>query len=286
MALRLALEVWGHDYAALVATARAAEDLGFDALYYGESPHALNLETSTVLAGLAERTSTLRLGSVIANLLPGYRSFTLFARQAHALAVISGGRFDLRTGTGAASEAARPWWEPAGVDYPDRPARRRILEDWLRAVHLLWSEPGKLAPAVARPPITVAAVGPASMAIAARYADVWESSYLCPDEFRALAAQFEELAAERGGAVLRSVEVDAVTGPTAETRSRLEARFLAERGDTGAAALTKALRGSPQHVAEQMAAYRAAGVDQLLIAAVDPHDRSILEALAEAAALL
>jgi len=289
-ALRLALEVWGHDYGQLVATARAAEELGFSALYYGESPQGLNLETWTVLAGLAERTATLRVGPVIATPLPAYRSFPLFVRQVHSLAVMSGGRLDVRLGTGAASAWARPWWAPAGIDYPGRPARRRTLEDWLRALHHLWTHPGEpfsadhvrferleLDPPVERPPITVAAMGAESMAVAARYADVWEASYVTAAEFAALASRLGGSAA-----VHRSVEVDAVTAPTEVARQRLTERFLAERGDAGPAALGKALTGSSERLAEQMAAYRTAGADQLLIAAVDPHDRSTLETLAEA----
>jgi len=257
--MRLALEVWGHDYGRLVETARAAEDLGFAALYYGESPQALNLETGTVLAGLAARTTTLRIGPVIANLLPGYRSFPLWAKQIHSLAVVSDGRLEVRTGTGAAARWARPWWEPAGVPYPDRPTRRRILEDWLLALHHLWERPGEpfrrphvafdalaLEPPVERPPVTVAATGPQSMAVAAHCADGWEASYLTAGEWVALRARFDSLTA----------------------------------------ALHKALTGPPGRLAGQLAAYRAAGVDQLVIAAVDPHDRSTLETLAAAAARL
>ena len=291
---RLALEVWGHDYRQLVGTARVAEELGFAALYYGESPHGLNLETWTVLAGLAERTATLRIGPVIATPLPAYRSFPLFARQVHTLAVMSGGRLDVRLGTGAASSWARPWWTPAGIGYPSRQTRRRILEDWLRALHHLWAQPGEpfstehvrferleLSPPVERPPITVAAMGPESMAVAARHADVWETSYVTAAEFAALAGRFAG-----SSALLRSVEVDAVTAGSDAARQRLTERFLQERGEAGRAALGKALTGPPGRLAEQMDAYRAAGVDQLLVAAVDPHDHSTLETLAEAARLL
>jgi len=298
---RLALEIWGHDYGRIAATADAADALGFAALYYGESPGPLNLETWTVLAGLAERTARLRIGPVIANLLPGYRSFPLFARQVHALAAVSGGRLDLRTGTGAASSFARPWWQPAGIDYPDRATRRAVLDEWLAALHHLWSRPeapfsGRhvrfdagalgLDPPVARPPITVAATGPASMRIAARHADVWEASYLTAAEFAALGRRFDEIAAGRTPPVLRSLEVDAVTAGTAAERRRLEQRFLAERGPAGPAALAKALTGTGDELAARLAGYRAAGADQLVIAAVDPHEPSTLETLADAAVRL
>jgi alkanesulfonate monooxygenase SsuD/methylene tetrahydromethanopterin reductase-like flavin-dependent oxidoreductase (luciferase family) len=294
----ISLEVWGSDHRTLLETARAAEELGFDALCYGESPTALNLETWTTLAFLAARTTSLRLGPVITNLLPSYRSFPLFVRQAHAVAVLSGGRLELRTGTGAASRWAEPWWAPVGVAYPGRAERRADLAAWLEAVHHVWERPGQplvgdrvgfegieLAPPVARPPITVAAMGARSMAVAARYADVWEASYLDPDGYRALAGRFEDVAGERAPAVARSLEVDVVTAPTDAGRRRLEARFLAERGDEGPAALARALTGGAAELAERLAAYLDAGVDRFLAACVDPHDRSSLEVLAEAAQL-
>jgi alkanesulfonate monooxygenase SsuD/methylene tetrahydromethanopterin reductase-like flavin-dependent oxidoreductase (luciferase family) len=280
------LEVWGDDYEQLLITARAAEQFGFAALYYGESPHRLNLETSTVCAALAAHTTTLRLGSVITNLLPTYRSFPLFVRQVEALTVISRGRFDLRTATGAAQQWARPWWDGAGVTYPDRAARRHILDDWLHRLREDWagSVPASI-PASVPPPITVAATGPDAMTIAARHADMWEASFCTVTQFRELAARFDALAAHRQPRVLRSLEIDAVTAPTASARHLLTERFLAERGPDGPTALAKALTGSAAEIAERLSAYHDAGADQLLVATVDPHDQATLESLATAAAL-
>lgn len=62
------IEVWGNDYRQILDTAVAAEELAFSAFYYGESPHSLNLETWTVLAGVTARTTSIRIGPVIANL--------------------------------------------------------------------------------------------------------------------------------------------------------------------------------------------------------------------------
>lgn len=295
---RIALEVWGADVGRITATARLAEELDFSALYYGESPHGLNLETWTVLAGLAGRTTGLRLGPVITNLLPAYRSFSLLVRQVHTLAILSAGRLDLRTGTGASRQWAGPWWAPAGIDYPDRAVRRRILDEWLAAYHQLWDSPGtafrgdhlrfdeiRIDPAIPRPPVTVAAAGPASMAIAARHADVWEASHLTPTEFRRLDERFEELAGQTGRRIARSVEVDAVIAATEPERRAAETRFRAERGPDGGEFLARALAGPLEVVAAQLVAYAEAGVDQLLVACVDPFDIGALETLAAAAAL-
>jgi alkanesulfonate monooxygenase SsuD/methylene tetrahydromethanopterin reductase-like flavin-dependent oxidoreductase (luciferase family) len=293
----IALEVWGNDYRQILDTAVAAEELGFSGFYYGESPNGLNLETWTVLAGVAAHTSSIRIGPVITNLLPGYRSFPLLMRQVHALALISQGRLDFRTGTGAGTRWAAPWWRPVGVDYPDRAERRALLDVWLAAYDHIWSGAAggfrservrfdqiRLEPPVERPPVTVAAMGPKSMSVAAARADVWEASHLHPGEYRVLAGQFETLCGDRRRRVLRSLEVDVVTAPTGRGRRGLEQSFLAQRGPDGPAALDLAFTGPASEVAEKLSAYLDAGVDRFLAACVDPHDTGSLEVLAQAAA--
>ncbi|HEY1974845.1 MAG TPA: LLM class flavin-dependent oxidoreductase [Pseudonocardia sp.] len=190
--------------------------------------------------------------------------------------------------TGHAARAwARPWWEQIDLPYPDRTERRRVLDEWLHALHQIWAAPDHPLGGehIDRAPITVAATGPRAMRIAARYADVWEASFCTIARFRDLATRFDELAGHRHPRVPRSLEIDAITGPTAGARQRLTTRFLAERGPDGPAALAKALTGSAHQIAERLAAYHDAGVDQLLIATVDPHDQATLEALATAATL-
>jgi alkanesulfonate monooxygenase SsuD/methylene tetrahydromethanopterin reductase-like flavin-dependent oxidoreductase (luciferase family) len=295
----IGVEVWGNDYQQILDTAVAAEELGFGAFYYGESPHGLNLETWTVLAGVAAHTSTIRLGPVIANMLPGYRSFPLFVRQVHALAVISDGRLDLRTGTGAATRWAAPWWLPIGVDYPERAERRALLEEWLEALDIVWSSPTigfqggrvrfdeiRLEPPVERPRLTVAAMGPKSMSVAAARADVWEASHVDQDDYRVLAGRFNTLSNGRHRRLIRALEIDVVTAPTKTERRLLEQMFLSERGPGGPAALGRALAGPADLIATKMRSYLDAGVEQFLAACVDPHDTGSLEVLAQAAALV
>jgi alkanesulfonate monooxygenase SsuD/methylene tetrahydromethanopterin reductase-like flavin-dependent oxidoreductase (luciferase family) len=295
----IGLEVWGNDYQQILDTAVAAEELGFGAFYFGESPHTLNLETWTVLTSVAAHTATIRLGPVIAHLLPGYRSFPLLVRQVHTLAVISNGRLDLRTGTGAATRWAAPWWLPIGVDYPERAERRALLDEWLEALHIVWSSPTtgfrgahvrfdeiRLEPPVERPRVTVAAMGPRSMSVAAARADVWEASHVDPNHYRALARQFDALTHARPRRVIRALEIDVVTAPTGAERRRLEQTFLSERGSDGPAALAKALTGPADVIATTMRTYLDAGVEQFLAACVDPHDTGSLEVLAQAATLV
>lgn len=294
-AVAVAVEVWGHEYRQILDTAVAAEELGFGGFYYGESANGLNLETWTVLAGVAAHTSSIRIGPIITNLLPEYRSFPLLMRQVHALAVMSEGRLDLRTGTGAADRWAAPWWTPVGIDYPGRAERRAVLAEWLAAFDHLWSDGAAgafvgerlhfdsipLEPRVSRPPVTVAAMGPKAMRLAAARADVWEASHLDAGEYRVLARGFDAMCGERARRVMRSLEVDVVTAGSSRQRARLERAFVAERGSGGPAALDLALTGSADLMAERLTAYVDAGVDQFVAACVDPHNIGSLEELAE-----
>lgn len=283
--MRVALEVWSSSYDQTEATCRLAEELGFDAFYYGESPHDLNLDCWTTLAALAHATDRIRLGPVIANVLPTFRSTTLLARQASTVDAISGGRLDLRTGVGASTTAGRRWWEPFGIEYPDYDERLRLLAESLDVLpRLLAGEPpGSTTDPTARSvPLTIAATGDRAMRLVARFGDVWETSYCTPAEFRSRAASFDELAAPRR--LLRSLEIDGFVASTAPRVESLLERVRRERGvgEALAAVFERALVGTPEQVRGQIADLGDAGVEQIVVALHDPHDHDALAALAEA----
>ena len=87
--MRFCLEMWGNDLRRVEAAARLAEALGIDGVYYGESPTGLNLDCWTVLARLSAVTERMRLGPVLANILPDYRSLVVLAKQAATVAIAS-----------------------------------------------------------------------------------------------------------------------------------------------------------------------------------------------------
>ncbi|MDH3295034.1 MAG: LLM class flavin-dependent oxidoreductase [Acidimicrobiia bacterium] len=273
--MRIALEVWSSDFDQVLATCHRAEELGLDGFYYGESPHDLNLECWATLAALAQATTSIRLGPVVTNVLPSYRSTTLLIRQAAAVAAISGGRLDLRTGVGAAARYGRDWWEPQGVDYPGYDRRLADLEAMIGALD------------AAHPdiPTTIAATGQRAMNLAATRADGWETSFCTPAEYADRNRVFSDLARDR--TVVRSLEIDGFLATTSPGRGRLLDRVQAERGGEDlAAVLSRALVGTPEEAAVRMAELAAAGVDQLLVALHDPHDPDALQALARSRALL
>lgn len=286
MTPRLCLEVWGSDPARLVTVARHAEAVGLDGVYLGESPTALNAETWTTLGAIANATSRVRIGPVIANLLPDYRSPVLLARQGAALAALSDGRFDFRTGVGAAHAAGAAWWQPAGVSYLDYAVRRAETERQLTVVRSLWrGQTVDLAGSayslgLAHPPIeiTVAANGPGGLDLATRFADRWEASFATEDEW-----QRRNRAVPNG--LHNSLEIDGFIGSLSDPDEVWRSVARDRSVEDLEAVRERALVGTPETVARQITHLGRAGVDQLVVALHDPLDLDAITRLGTAASL-
>ncbi len=277
------LEVWGADYRRIEAACQHADSLGLDGFAYGESPHALNLDCWTVLASLARSTERIRLGPVIANVLPDYRSALLLSRQVTTLSTIAPDRIELRTGVGAATRFARAWWEPHGITYPGYAQRLFDLAEALDTCQRHWRA------AQLEIPVTLAATGARAMRLTARLAHVWETSFCTPTDYAARRQRFEaildEVAPQRR--VIRSLEVDGFVAPNAVGVDRLLAAVRSDRGaneDLGPV-LERALVGTPTEVSEHLDSLAAVGVERVLVALHDPLDLDAITALAEASKL-
>ncbi len=283
--MEIGLEVWGNDVDQLLAVCRHADDVGIELFAYGESPHDLNLECWTVLTTLAAATERIRLGPVIANVIPEFRSAFLLARQAETLETIAPGRVELRTGVGAATPHARPWWEPHDIHYPDYERRLADLEAALE----LWAD--RSSQRGSRVPVTIAATGDRALALAARHADVWETSFCTPDEYVDRRRRFEtalDASPSPDRRVVRCLEIDGFVGTTPEAVDRVLAAARSDRGPTEHldAIFERALVGTPDRVADRLAQLAEVGVDRVLVALHDPLDLDAISALAEARALL
>ncbi len=275
------MEVWGNDVDQLLAACRHADEVGIDLFAYGESPHDLNLECWTVLAALAAATEQIRLGPVIANVIPEFRSAFLLARQAETLDTIAPGRIELRTGVGAATPHARPWWEPHGIHYPDYEQRLADLEAALE----LWADRASNRGSCV--PVTVAATGDRALALAARHAEVWETSFCTPDQYVERRRRFETALAASPAPdrrVVRCLEIDGFVGTTSEAVDRVLASARADRGPTEDldAIFVRALVGAPDRVADHLGRLAEVGVDRVLVALHDPLDLDAITALAQA----
>ena len=133
----------GASYDDLLAVARAAEELGFDAFF--RSDHYLKMGAATglpgptdawiTLAGIARDTRTIRLGTLVT--AATFRHPGVLAISVAQVDAMSGGRVELGLGAG--------WYElehaAYGIPFPDVGERFGRLEEQLAVITGLWSTP-------------------------------------------------------------------------------------------------------------------------------------------------
>jgi alkanesulfonate monooxygenase SsuD/methylene tetrahydromethanopterin reductase-like flavin-dependent oxidoreductase (luciferase family) len=168
------------------------EALGYDSVWVADhflNPHALEenwFDGWTTLTALATQTSTIRIGTLVTNII--YRNPALIARQAQTLDHISGGRLNL--GIGATSERD-PSQHMLGIENWSTPERVARFREVIEIVDLMLrnettsyqgryyqvNEARLRPPSIQkpRPPLTLAAMGPTTLKVAAQYADTWNT---------------------------------------------------------------------------------------------------------------
>jgi alkanesulfonate monooxygenase SsuD/methylene tetrahydromethanopterin reductase-like flavin-dependent oxidoreductase (luciferase family) len=300
---RFCLEVWGTEYNRIREICLLAEKLGYDGFYYGESLADIDLDCWTIISNLSAITQKIKLGPVITYVFPQYRNISLLAKQALTMHEISNGRLEFRTGAGATLQWASQWWHPYGIDYPSNVERVSLLEEGMELLIMLWSKHSttfegrhfkvKDAALLKKQtehnsiPITIAAKKDRTIRIAARYAHVWECSYLTPEQFTILNEKFESIYknTNQNGEqrIAKSIELDVIIS---ESDSDLEYKkriFAMERGPAVANQMLKhGLVGTPEKIRERLKQYTDAGVDQFLLAFQDPLDTNALELFMDA----
>jgi F420-dependent oxidoreductase-like protein len=201
---------------ALAATVQEAERLGYHSIWAAE---AYGSDAATVLAFLAGRTTTIKLGSAIFQ-MPA-RSPTMTAMTAATIDQLSGGRMLL--GIGSSGPQVAEGWH--GQRFARQLQRTRDYVAVMRAalarerveyhgetIELpLPDGPGKplkmmIGPVQERLPIYLAAIGPKNTSLAGEIADGWIPTLFSPEhvaEFRRLL----EAGAERAGRSLEAFDV-------------------------------------------------------------------------------
>jgi F420-dependent oxidoreductase-like protein len=200
----------GASYDDLLAVAREAERLGFDAFFRAD--HFLSMgpgsgepgptESWVTLAGLARDTERIRLGTMVTS-----ATFRLPGPLAVAVATVdamSAGRVELGLGAGWFEDEHRAY----GIPFPGTRERFDRLEEQLAIVTGLWTTPAGErfdfkgshyqltdSPALPkpvqqpRPPVIVGGLGKRrTPALAARYADEFNVGFAPLDDFRTLVA--------------------------------------------------------------------------------------------------
>jgi alkanesulfonate monooxygenase SsuD/methylene tetrahydromethanopterin reductase-like flavin-dependent oxidoreductase (luciferase family) len=299
--IALGVQTWGTDLAGLRRFWRAADDLGYARIVYGDGLWAFTHDGWTMLAALATATRRARIGSAVTYAFdPSSHHPAWLAKRAVAVDHLSEGRLDLRLGVGAEDAGAAAVWRSHGISYPgsrERVARleetadivRRLLsgETVTRAGRFYHVQGARIEPRPVQqpsPPLWIAAMGPGALGVTARHADGWEASYLAPAEFRARA---ERLAVALGrcgrlpSSMARSVEVDVVLAGSRRQAAGAVERFLRGRGlAPGHPLLRTALLGDAAAIREGIAAYDEAGATDLMLALADFPATGMLERLA------
>lgn len=166
----------------LVDAATAAEELGLDSVWVGDTLARAPLDAFTVLGAFAARTSRVTLGT--SALLPALRDPVLSANQLLSLDLLSGGRLTVAVGAGFAGRS-EPEFAFVGVPWARRRAR---LDDIVGLWRAAWrgersfhgsvldydSLPSFPAPArVGGPPVWLAAYTPGALERVGRLYDGW-----------------------------------------------------------------------------------------------------------------
>lgn len=166
-----------------------------------------NLEGWTLLAGLAEATKQVKLGTMVTGIT--YRNPALLLKEAVTVDHISNGRALL--GVGAA------WFEGEhhmfGFDYPSDGDRVSMFRESLEIFEALQSQDRtsydgqfyKLQDAIFEPkpvqqrlPVVIGGSKDRMLRIIARFADQWDNNWSDDDEYRARVAKIEAACAKIG----------------------------------------------------------------------------------------
>jgi probable F420-dependent oxidoreductase len=206
---------------------RIADQAGFDHIWgfdhllaLGSDPAAPIFDGWTALGAMAAITKRARMGlNVTGNL---YRHPGLMAKIAVTVDHISNGRLEFGIGTG--------WNEPEvtqfALPFPSAGDRVTMLDESLKAMKLLWSEPRstfkgrfyELKDAIAEPkpvqrphpPIWIGSKGERMLRLTARHADVWHSNAGPFEESVALNKALDAACTKAGrdpGSIRRSISV-------------------------------------------------------------------------------
>jgi F420-dependent oxidoreductase-like protein len=285
--MRVALMIEGQEgvsWEQWLALANAAEAAGIEALF--RSDHYLSLDAPrerasldawTTLAGLAARTSRIRLGTLVS---PGtFRHPSVLAKAVATVDHISGGRVELGLGAGWMELEHRAY----GFAFPPAGERVARFAEQLEIVHRSWTEErvdfrGRYytledCPALpkpvqqTRPPIIVGGSAlPGTTRPAARVADEYNTFGASPDEAARRRRRLDEACEAEGrdpATLPLSVMASFVIG---ETEGELRARAQRFGGDGVLARFReRGVAGTPDEVLERLRECEDAGVERVML---------------------
>jgi F420-dependent oxidoreductase-like protein len=287
----------GVEWADWVALAQTCERLKFDALF--RSDHYLSvggraergsLDAWGTVSALAAITTTLRLGTLVSPAT--FRHPSVLAKAAVTADHISGGRVELGIGTGWLEEEHTAY----GFPFPPMGERMKRLEEQLEIITRAWSDGAQTYEGEyyaidnldarpkpvqrPRPPLIVGgAAGPRSAALAARYADEYNTVYVTPEVANERRRTLDR-ACEQEGRDPHTLRFTMMNGfVIGSDRNELETR-RAQLADWGTEPGEPWIVGTPDVFVARLREYEQAGIEAVMLQHHLFHDDEALELIA------
>jgi len=309
--MRICLMVEGQEgvtWEQWVSLALACEEAGLDALF--RSDHYLSfthprervvLDAWATIAGLAAATRRIRLGTLVSPAT--FRHPSMLAKSVTTADHISGGRVELGLGAGWNEAEHRAY----GFPFPPTKVRMEMFAEQAEIIHRHWNDDvfdfkGKhymvegldaLPKPVHKPHpnlIVGGQAGAKSLAVAARWADEYNTIFAAPDECarrRGLAVEAWEKR-DRPAPVF-SLMTGCVVGDDEKDLQRRAAMLIKRSGvasepEAWLAALPNTIvSGTVVQAAERLQAYQDAGVDRIMMQMQAHDDVEMVHVLGELA---
>jgi F420-dependent oxidoreductase-like protein len=285
-------------YETLTEIAATAEGAGYEALWAPDHlttippSHDMVFEAWSVITGLARDTSRIRIGQLATS--NSYRNPALLAKMASTVDVLSRGRLTLGIGAG--------WYEPDylgfGYEFGSAGDRLRRLNEAVQIILSLWTkdettfigEHYRISRAVNEPrgvqkphiPLMIAGGGEkVTLRLVAQYADacnIMDSPEALMRKYAVLARHCHDVGRDCDAITRTSTTLVIVRDTDEEARALVPPGLdFAWPGDLGSYALV----GSPNTIERRIAAYAAAGVQELVLAFEDPTSVQLVRQFAD-----
>jgi alkanesulfonate monooxygenase SsuD/methylene tetrahydromethanopterin reductase-like flavin-dependent oxidoreductase (luciferase family) len=278
----------GIEWQQILALTLAAETAGLEGVFRSDHYASFlrgaptgSLDAWATIAALAARTECIRLGTLVSPVT--FRSASVLAKLVVTADHISGGRVELGIGAG--------WFEPEhrayGFPFATAAARLDELDRQLAELHRQWVDADDVWPKPfqrPRPPLIVGGnAKPRTVQAAVRFADEYNTIMPTVDEARERCRLVQEAARAAGRAPLRfSMLADCVV---AANEDDLHARLTVWRRFTGRVDAPR-LAGTVEQVTGILRAYRAVGVDRVMLQHLAHEDVEMIPLLGELAEAL
>src|SRR3954449_7818329 len=264
--------------------AQTAERSGFEALF--RSDHYLSVQGRTergsldawsTVCALAARTETIRLGTMVSP--ASFRHPSVLAKSVVTADHVSGGRVELGLGAGWLEAEHRAY----GFPFHDTRTRMDVLAEQLEIVRGEWGDApfsfhgehydiedlDALPKPVQRPgpPLIVGGSGGRrSLALAARWADEYNTIFATPDRIRELRGRLDDACESAGREPLPlSLMTGVLVGSDRADLDDRTGRLADWTGQPGGGGSEAWITGTVDEAAEQLRALEDAGLERIML---------------------